>query len=101
VTKLTRLVLNAIADDYEDLEIILVDVGKWAEEDGITFGVDDVRASLVELVETGMAKAFEYSYAAQNYEKVSIPCPSDITEDHWFHISEAGKQAMHEFPREQ
>ena len=101
MTQLTWLVLNAIADDYESLEIILVDVGRWAGEDGITFDVHEVQASLVELVGTGLARAFEYDHAAKNYEMTSIPHPSDIAEDHWFYITSAGIQAMHEFPRGQ
>ncbi|MEP7362142.1 MAG: hypothetical protein ABI972_02720 [Acidobacteriota bacterium] len=96
MTHLTLLVLNAIADDYEDLEIILVDAGKWAERDRIDFTEGGVRESLVELIQAGLARAYEYSQAAQRFEVVPIASGPQVKEDHWFLITAEGKKLLQE-----
>lgn len=59
------LVMDAIANDYEDLATITREVSDWAAEEGLGVGVDQVAQALMRLIDMGFAKAYRLSPSSQ------------------------------------
>ena len=94
-----QYVLNAVADDYENLEQIVGSVIHWAFSDGKVVPLTQIMEALIEIVTKGDAKAYVLS-----------PQPPYSTEFHWstseeqfeasrvwelwYHITEQGKKAI-------
>ncbi|HEX5433867.1 MAG TPA: hypothetical protein VFY05_06495 [Candidatus Angelobacter sp.] len=93
-----ELVLNAIADDYEDLEIILRTINQcyqdvpefkgWRALQAVPVSRPEVVKALRELVEEGFARAFVYDAGTKNFRAVSF-------RQHeagmlWFYVTEKG-----------
>src|SRR5713226_8176853 len=58
-TSIRNFVLRAIADDYEDFEMVFSEATKWASEDGrIRVTREEVIRGLEKLIEEGYAKAY-------------------------------------------
>ncbi len=55
------LVMRAIADDYEDLDMITREVIEWGRERKLSITASEVSVVLVQLIESGLAKAFHLS----------------------------------------
>ena len=51
-------VMEAIANDYEDLSMIESEVTDWAAEHKLAVTQNEIRAILVSLIESGLAKAY-------------------------------------------
>lgn len=55
------LVLNDLADDYESLEHITAEVVRFGLTCGLQIGDAEIRATLVDLIATGLVKAYRLS----------------------------------------
>jgi hypothetical protein len=95
-------VLMEIAEDYEEPQHIEHNVAERAKICGIPFNPEDVRTSLVELVESGLAKAYKLSTREPFVERIEgLPAP-DAFEEYYFWITPYGKDSLacwrHEWP---
>ncbi len=80
----TILALNAIADDYENLETISQDVRQLGERCGLIFGHTEIEAAVLYLLEFGFAKAYRLSPYGPPDEVVGIPSLAEITSLYFF-----------------
>lgn len=95
---LQRLVLNAICDDFENLDQrILAEVAGPALKCGLTIQRSDIVRTLQELVEGGLAKAYDLSASGTDPfsgEIAGMP-PLDVVEENfktWFYITHKGQE---------
>src|SRR6266571_6463452 len=56
--QIVRCVMSSIADDYEDLEIVLKDASRWEAESGTPLDRLKVVETLTELIKEGYAEAY-------------------------------------------
>ncbi|HLM97960.1 MAG TPA: hypothetical protein VK335_01675 [Bryobacteraceae bacterium] len=89
-----RLVLNAICDDYENVDqVILRDVAQDGAKLGLTLERSDVVEALASLVRDGLAKAYLLSaFAPYSTELQGMP-PLDVVEEYfktYFYITKEG-----------
>jgi hypothetical protein len=88
-------VLNFIADDYEEIGQIMIDLDRWSSE--LRIGRDEVRTALVSLIGDGLAKA--YMLGEGGYELEGVPEAATF-EDHYFYITPKGIEILPTFPEE-
>ena len=85
------MTLDAIANDYENFEMILHEVRKWSLEDGVPVPSDDeVASALISLVEDGLAQA--YSVAPSPDGPKVIPISRAMIGDpyNYFYVTSQG-----------
>jgi hypothetical protein len=89
-----RLVLNAMSDDYENVDqVILPSVAEDGAKCGLIIGRSEVVQALAGLVEDGVAKAYLLSGTAPNVTELRAMPPIDIPEEHfktYFYITKKG-----------
>ena len=96
-----ELVLSAIADDYESLEIILDSINKWNVDpdikrlsamSAIPVSPTDVINALRELTREGYAQ----SYIFTSYEHRALPVEfsTDSVDELWFYVTPKGLRAV-------
>ena len=89
---LSHLVLQAVTDDYEEIEMIVHDVTKWLSS------VDDakyrrqIEHALMKCIADKNVKAYEYSDELQQF--VATQADPQKISDHWFYITEQGKEQL-------
>jgi hypothetical protein len=87
------MVLNAICDDYENVDqVILRDVAKDGAKLGFTIERCDIVDALAQLIEDGLAKAFLLSSTGPPTEFQAMP-PLDVVEEDfktYFYITKKG-----------
>jgi hypothetical protein len=95
---LQRLVLNAICDDFENLDqMILGEVAGQALKCGLTIQRSDIVRTLQELVQGGLAKAYDLSSSGTDPfsgEIAGIP-PLDVVEEDfktYFYVTHQGQE---------
>lgn len=87
------LVLVQISDDYEEPEHIYENVAGKAMLCGITVQPADIGKVLVDLVESGLAKAYRLSTTEPAIEIEGAP-PVDQVQGYYFLITERGKEVI-------
>jgi hypothetical protein len=96
-----RLVLIAIADDYENVDqVILRDVSRRGARLGVTLERSDIVTALGELVQQGLAKAYRLTESSSPL--AGMP-PLDVVEEYfetYFYITEKGKKLLPSYGRE-
>jgi hypothetical protein len=85
------LVLDVVANDYEEVEKIETDVRELAMGCGIALQSIEVLAALRDLVEAGLVKAYRFLPGAQKYEEIHGLPPENEFRDCWFWITSKGK----------
>ncbi len=89
-TSIRNFVLRAIADDYEDFEMVFSEATKWASEDGrIRVTREEVIRGLEKLIEEGYAKA--YLLSSQPPHAKPVPFSAEQIGGLWFYITPKGK----------
>jgi hypothetical protein len=86
-------VLDEIADDYEGISQIMIQL-RWVAYLGITR--DEVKIALVSLVQEGLAQA--YDLVSSQEPLPGLP-PSSTFEEHYFYITPKGIEILHSFPK--
>jgi|SRR5579862_9698313 len=93
---LRMFVLDAIADDYENLELISGHVTKLGAKCGLTILRSEVFHALAGLIKDGLASAYLIDRTA---EKVQGMPPPDEVEAHYFWVTETGRELqLAEYP---
>jgi hypothetical protein len=97
-----ELVLDAIADDYENLEIILrtinqsyrdePDLKDWKALEAVPVSRPEVISALRELTQEGFAQACTYDAATKRYQAVSFRV--DRAGVLWFYVTDKGMRAV-------
>jgi hypothetical protein len=90
------LVMDAIADDYEDLNMVIGEVTEWAKERGVTVAPVDVSDNLRKLVELGLAKAYRLSPRSLP-EEIGVENLGDLSAGYYFLLTDDGKRAMEDY----
>ena len=52
------IVMDAIADDYEDLQTVVGEVSCWSSEHGLALTHGEILDALTGLIDEGLAKAY-------------------------------------------
>jgi protoporphyrinogen oxidase len=93
--ELSRLVLQAVADDFEEIEMIVHDVTKWlGGVDGSTYR-RQIEHALMKCIADKNVKAYETSDELQQF--VATQADLQKISDHWFYITEQGKKQLRKF----
>ena len=87
-----EMTLDAIADDFENFEMILHEVGKWSSELGAAASESEVAMALVSLVEDGLAQA--YSMSSGRAEVIPIALSGLTDPLNYFLVTAKGKQEL-------
>ncbi len=88
-----RDVLQAIADDYEDVETILLDLRNWHPERIIN--IEEVSGALKQLTERGLAKAYELSATkGEDDWATAVPFDGERVDELHFYITAEGKREL-------
>jgi hypothetical protein len=87
---LRSLVLRAIADDYEDCQMVIHEVNKWAVERDLSFSASEISNAVVAVVVQGLASAWQLGDSPLRIQVTNQSLGRDI----YFIISAAGKKAM-------
>jgi DNA-binding transcriptional ArsR family regulator len=98
-SELTRvLILNAIAEEYEDLAFIEQDVNRCMAESHLATKISRsaIREQLADLIDAGLAKAYRLFSSGRAAEEIEgRPAPEEIDQC-WFHITDLGALALEE-----
>jgi hypothetical protein len=97
-----ELVLNAIADDYETLEIVLrtinqfyrdePDLKDWKALEALPVSRPEVISALRELTQEGFAQACTYDAETKYYQAVNFH--TDHASVLWFYVTDKGMRAV-------
>jgi hypothetical protein len=88
-------VLNWIADDYEEIGQIMIDLHRWNSELEITR--EEVKVALAALVQDGLAKT--YDLHSSQVPLLGLPDAATF-EAHYFYITPKGKEKLLTLPEE-
>lgn len=87
LTPLQSYVVNVVANDYENYELINKEVLDWAAEDRTAASAEAVRDALAAVVRDGLVDCYRFSQG--NYERAEFS--GSKLEDLWFRVSSKGK----------
>jgi hypothetical protein len=90
--ELGRMVLEAVANDYEELEMIVSEIVKWAGSINDAPNRNQIEYALMVSIADKDVEAYEYSEKSCRY----IPTSADSQTLHtlWFYITEQGKERL-------
>lgn len=88
------LVLNEISDDYEESEHVFENVSERGRNCGISVEVSDVNRTLLELVNSGSAKAYDLW---KNPPEELQTVPEDDLSKYYYWITPKGLEAHSSF----
>jgi hypothetical protein len=92
---LRKYVLRAIADDYEDFEIVLRSVNSWARKHGVVPDRQQIQEALEELINEGYAQSYILSSGPPATAE-PVPYSPELIDSLWFYITPKGKlRAQH------
>jgi hypothetical protein len=89
---LRSYVINAVADDYESLEIIERVALEFAATDGITIDIGEIPGVLHTLVADGLIQSYRFRPPGNDAEAVAFAL-NDVQEL-WFYITPEGKRQL-------
>lgn len=96
-TLIQDFVLDAIADDYESLDVIVGDVSKWAEESGTSITRQGIIRALEQLIQEGSAQAYVLSSQPPYAQPVEFS--SEDVDRLWFYLTPQGKRLVENLGR--
>jgi hypothetical protein len=85
-------VLNTVADDYENFDIISTEVAAWAAKEGDIFSKELLATSISQLINDGVVNCYRFSTTNQKYEFAQFE--QNKLNELWFYISEEGKKHL-------
>ena len=90
---LLDLIMQAMADDYEDFDTILHDVGNWARESGIPLDAAEVEKGIKTLIQNSLARAYHLS-PTESPELVRLEDLTIRAPETYFLLTPEGKLAL-------
>lgn len=99
---ITAMVMDAIADDYEDFEMVVTEVTRWAAERGIPASQNEIAAGLTILIQAGLAKAYllsakptDWAHEVPEAEwRAALTHPAAAEIPYYFYLTDEGKRAL-------
>lgn len=70
---LARYIVDAISDDFEDFDMVVFEVSRWAACDGLILQQEEIWTALHRLLRTGEARAFWMCRDGRMVELENIP----------------------------
>lgn len=89
LTSLQSYVINVVANDYENYELIKKEVLNWAAKDHAPATPNAVRDALSAVVRDGLVDCYRFSPASGNYERAEFSASK--LDELWFRITSKGK----------
>ena len=86
--------MSSVADDYEELKMILTTVGEWAEEDGLKFESKEIIDQLSALIRAEHVQA--YSLSPRPPHVVAVDFSEACAGDLWFTLTASGRKSLDE-----
>lgn len=84
-------VLDAIADDYEDLSMIYREAGQLATKCGLSASASEIKQGVLDVIRMGLAKAYQVSPTGSLEEMAGPPSPVAI-EKAYVWVTQLGRQ---------
>ncbi|HEY1679239.1 MAG TPA: molybdenum cofactor biosynthesis protein MoaE [Candidatus Sulfotelmatobacter sp.] len=91
-SELIRMVVDAVADDYEEFDMIFHEVSKWINNPTLTPDAVQIQDALMKSVAEKDIQAFEYSESSARFLPAEVG--SANIRKLWFHITDQGKQKL-------
>jgi hypothetical protein len=92
-SSIESLVMSAIANDYEDFDMVVSEVTVWAKRAGLSATSAEIFTNLEKLIEKGMAQAYRLSSTSPP-EVISLPCLDEMPDDCYFFLTAEGKASL-------
>jgi len=92
-TYLRALVLDAVANDYEEFAMVVYEVTRWSLAEGFEVAFEEIRAALWAAVDDGLIRA--HLFTDGKFEPVTR---DRLSGEAYFLITEAGKSVMEPLP---
>lgn len=86
------LILDAVANDYEDFGMIVSAVKKGSRETTKALDEDQIEGALMSFIGDGDVRAYEYSESQCRY--LQVGADSATIRTRWFYITEQGKRRI-------
>lgn len=93
-SEIRLLVMDAIANDYEDFAMICSEVGSWASERGMAASTEEVWSAFRGLVASGHAEVVLLAPFGGPRRQEVFPEISQIRDDHYFTLTNAGREEL-------
>jgi hypothetical protein len=95
---LDYLVLQAVADDFEEFEMIVNEITKWTSTNTRAPNVERIQQALMRAIAEGTVKTYE----PREGDRQLVTAEADPQRIHnlWFYISEQGKLRMQKLEEE-
>lgn len=85
------MIMDVVANDYEDCDTIAAEVNSWAEEQGLNVTESDLLKLLCDLVRTGHIDAYELPATSQSPR---VLAPEEKCAHAYYLISKAGRRLI-------
>jgi hypothetical protein len=92
---LDYLVLQAVADDFEEFEMIVNEITKWTSNK-MTPDVDRIQQALMKATAEGLVRAYE----SRDHQLVATKADPQKIHSLWFYVTEEGKLRMQKLEEE-
>lgn len=92
--QLREMVLDAVADDYENFDMVVTEVKKRMSNSARALDAAQVAQALMESIAEKDMQAFEYAENSSRY--VPVEAKLETIRDRWFYITEQGKRKLSE-----
>jgi molybdopterin synthase catalytic subunit len=92
--QLREMVLDAVANDYEDFDMVVAEVSKWMSNSARTPDIAQVAQALMESIAEKDVQAFEFVEGTSRY--VPVEAKLETIRDRWFYVTEQGKRKLSE-----
>jgi hypothetical protein len=93
------MTLDAIADDFENFEMILNEVRRWSSEElDAAPSEQEVAMALISLVEDGLAQAYSFDPGSNSWKVIPISLSVLSDPSNYFLVTAKGKQELKSKP---
>lgn len=90
--ELDGIILDVVADDYEDFEMVVSEVSKWAVKSARKVQLFEIERALLHAIEEELVQAFDYSESSAQY--IAVKVDGQTLRNRWFYITVAGKAKL-------
>ena len=91
---LRNAVVNACADDFEDIVRIGADVKNFAQQDGVRVSEEEVVTGIEIALAAGLIKCYELSGREPFRREVELDKSQLIEFGHYFYVTDKGKEVL-------
>jgi hypothetical protein len=96
--ELDYLVLQAVANDFEEFEMIVSDIAKWTTGEQTAPDPGQIETALITAIDNGEITAYECSETSNQF--IATRADTETLRAYWFYITEQGKTRMQRLEHE-